>query len=96
VVEITTDNVRLGYAVSKDNRDPHSHDARYNQTVYTTAWEVIRDQAYANFDRWLTEHDRVVSKVAWDEGVRATTTDDFEVAWAERCVIPRNPYKEDQ
>ena len=95
MVEITTENVRLGYAVSKDNRDPHSHDACYNPTAHVAAWVAIRDQAYADFDAWLVEHDRVVSKAAWDEGVRATTTDDFEVAWAEQCVIPCNPYREE-
>ena len=96
MVEITTDNVRLGYAVSKDNRDPYSLEARYNPTVHVTAWEVIRDRAYVEFDTWLAEHDRQVAEGAWTEGVRATATDDFEAAWAERCVIPHNPYREDR
>ena len=71
--EITTEDVRVGYAVSEDNRDPHSHDARYNLTVHVATWVAIRDRAYAEFDFWLAEHDRqVLGRVIMDAPTLAT------------------------
>jgi len=69
---------------------------------YTPTTRDVRDDyaryggeldAFPEFDRWLTEHDRQVAEKAWTEGARATTRDNFEVAWTEMIVIPRNPYR---
>ena len=46
---------------------------------YTPTTEQMRDfvggVVQAEFDRWLTAHDRVVAANAWDEGAKSASPD---------------------
>lgn len=75
---------------------PTTDEVRINTVADLTRDDPLYVERLAQFDRWLIEHDRQIAEEAWAEGVRATTTDNFEVAWAERIVMPRNPYREDR
>ena len=75
IAEITTADVRLGFALSKDNRDPRSHDARYDPDAHAATWEAIRDRACDEFDTWLAEHDlQVLGRAVWSAPADATVT----------------------
>lgn len=60
----TEEALRLAWALSKDDRDPKSREARYDLTAHTAQWEAIRDAAYAEFDRAIA----AIRAEAWEEG----------------------------
>ena len=53
--------------------------------------EKYPDEVLAQFDRWLTEHDRVVAERAWDEAIRHQQK---YVGVGNRS--PHNPYRKEQ
>lgn len=50
--------------------------------------ESRREQAYAEFDRWLAEHDRQVAERAWGEGAKAQAD-----AYGMEVDTGPNPYR---
>jgi len=59
---LTTESIRLAFALSRDGRD--MQDYRYDRVAGVSAWDLIRDEAFAVFDAWLIEHDRQVAEKA--------------------------------
>ena len=51
----TTEEVRLAYAASRDDRDMVKY--RNDQNAAIAEWDRIRDESYEWFDRWLAKHD---------------------------------------
>ena len=75
----TTDEVRLAYATSRDDRDMSKY--RYDLNAAGAEWDRIRDESYAEFDRWLAQSRREAMQRA---------VDDFEDIYFGRSVQTRS------
>lgn len=52
--------------------EPYTPTAREVRAAFGAIFiESRREQAYAEFDAWLSEHDRQVAERAWDSGFSA-------------------------
>ena len=62
--------------------------------------EKYPDEVLAQFDRWLTEHDRLVAERAWEEGARWAAVEFGRDAFVDESrvgLVPSdNPYRKEQ
>ena len=77
-------------ALVRDSYAPHRAVFLRGKSWYPDR-EASEEEAAAEFDRWLVEHDRVVAERAWDEAIRHQQK---YVGVGNRS--PHNPYRKEQ